>query len=105
MKLNELAPAPGSRKTRKRVGRGVGSGFGKTGARRRCWSAENHPIHPLFDGRDLCNTGVWHRPVVAVWQFSWIGTFFRGGSDSGYRLCLADGHCDGYGFAAAHVDW
>ncbi|MDM8542202.1 50S ribosomal protein L15 [Desulfococcaceae bacterium HSG9] len=33
MKLNELAPAPGSRKTRKRVGRGVGSGFGKTAGR------------------------------------------------------------------------
>ncbi|MDX1576335.1 MAG: 50S ribosomal protein L15 [Kiloniellales bacterium] len=30
MKLNELAPAPGSRKPRKRVGRGIGSGLGKT---------------------------------------------------------------------------
>jgi large subunit ribosomal protein L15 len=30
MKLNELAPAPGSRKARKRVGRGIGSGSGKT---------------------------------------------------------------------------
>ena len=30
MKLNELAPAPGSRKARKRVGRGIGSGLGKT---------------------------------------------------------------------------
>ena len=33
MKLNELSPAAGSRKTRKRVGRGVGSGFGKTAGR------------------------------------------------------------------------
>ena len=33
MKLNELSPAPGSRKKRKRVGRGVGSGFGKTAGR------------------------------------------------------------------------
>ena len=33
MKLNELKPAPGSTKQRKRVGRGVGSGKGKTGGR------------------------------------------------------------------------
>ena len=30
MRLNELKPAPGSGKTRKRVGRGMGSGHGKT---------------------------------------------------------------------------
>lgn len=30
MKLNELSPAAGSKKDRKRVGRGTGSGFGKT---------------------------------------------------------------------------
>jgi len=30
MKLNELSPAKGSRKPRKRLGRGVGSGAGKT---------------------------------------------------------------------------
>jgi large subunit ribosomal protein L15 len=30
MKLNELKPAPGSRSARKRVGRGTGSGLGKT---------------------------------------------------------------------------
>jgi large subunit ribosomal protein L15 len=33
MKLNELAPAKGSRKTPKRLGRGVGSGRGKTAGR------------------------------------------------------------------------
>ena len=33
MKLHELAPAEGSRKARKRVGRGVGSGNGKTAGR------------------------------------------------------------------------
>lgn len=33
MKLNSLRPAEGSRKTRKRVGRGIGSGFGKTAGR------------------------------------------------------------------------
>jgi len=30
MKLHELSPGPGSRKNRKRLGRGVGSGQGKT---------------------------------------------------------------------------
>ena len=33
MKLNELSPAEGSKKNRKRVGRGIGSGFGKTAGR------------------------------------------------------------------------
>ncbi|MGV8960906.1 MAG: 50S ribosomal protein L15 [Stenotrophomonas sp.] len=30
MRLNELSPAPGARKERTRVGRGIGSGLGKT---------------------------------------------------------------------------
>ncbi len=33
MKLHELSDRPGSRKTRKRIGRGIGSGKGKTGGR------------------------------------------------------------------------
>ena len=33
MKLNTLSPAPGSRPSGKRVGRGIGSGLGKTGGR------------------------------------------------------------------------
>jgi large subunit ribosomal protein L15 len=33
MKLNELSPAKGSRKASKRIGRGVGSGSGKTAGR------------------------------------------------------------------------
>ena len=33
MKLNTLKPAPGSRKDAKRVGRGIGSGYGKTAGR------------------------------------------------------------------------
>ena len=33
MKLNELSPAKGSHKARKRLGRGVGSGSGKTAGR------------------------------------------------------------------------
>ncbi len=33
MRLNDLSPSPGSRPTRKRVGRGEGSGIGKTAGR------------------------------------------------------------------------
>ncbi len=33
MKLNEIAPRPGARKKRFRIGRGIGSGAGKTGGR------------------------------------------------------------------------
>ena len=33
MRLNTLKPAPGSKKSRHRVGRGVGSGWGKTAGR------------------------------------------------------------------------
>lgn len=33
MHLNTLAPAPGAKKSSKRVGRGIGSGLGKTGGR------------------------------------------------------------------------
>jgi large subunit ribosomal protein L15 len=33
MKLHDLRPDPGSRKKRKRVGRGTGSGYGKTAGR------------------------------------------------------------------------
>ena len=33
MKLHELKPSEGSRQTKKRVGRGIGSGFGKTSGR------------------------------------------------------------------------
>jgi large subunit ribosomal protein L15 len=33
MKLNTIAPAEGAKKERRRVGRGIGSGLGKTGGR------------------------------------------------------------------------
>src|SRR5260370_3010666 len=33
MKLNQIADRPGSRKKRQRIGRGIGSGMGKTGGR------------------------------------------------------------------------
>ena len=55
MKLNELRDNPGARPTRKRLGRGIGSGLGKTsgkghkGARAR----KSNPKPPFFEGGQM----------------------------------------------------
>jgi len=55
MKLNELKPAPGSVRSKKRVGRGIGSGHGKTAGRghkgRRSRSGGNTP--PGYEGGQM----------------------------------------------------
>lgn len=55
MKLHELKPDPGSKKTRKRVGRGIAAGQGKTAGRgtkgQRARSGGNLP--PYFEGGQL----------------------------------------------------
>jgi large subunit ribosomal protein L15 len=55
MKLNELSPPPGSRKTRKRVGRGVGSGAGKTAGRgtKGHNSRSGGGVRPGFEGGQM----------------------------------------------------
>ena len=52
MKLNELTPAPGSRHARKRVGRGIGSGLGKTSTRgsKGQWARSGGGVRPGFEG-------------------------------------------------------
>lgn len=52
MKLNTMHPAVGATKTRKRVGRGVGSGTGKTsGAGEKGQNARSGGgVHPWFEG-------------------------------------------------------
>lgn len=52
MKLHELTPAPGSRQTRKRVGRGIGSGMGKTATRghKGQWARSGGGVRPGFEG-------------------------------------------------------
>lgn len=52
MKLHDLAPAPGSRHTRKRVGRGTGSGMGKTSTRgqKGQWARSGGGVRPGFEG-------------------------------------------------------
>ena len=52
MKLHELSPAPGSRKTPRRVGRGNGSGLGKTSGRGQKGqkSRSGGGVRPGFEG-------------------------------------------------------
>lgn len=55
MNLFELKPAPGSTKNRKRVGRGTGSGHGKTSTRgsKGQWSRSGGGVRPGFEGGQL----------------------------------------------------
>ena len=52
MRVHDLSPADGSRKKRKRVGRGPGSGHGKTSCRghKGQKSRSGGGVHPLFEG-------------------------------------------------------
>lgn len=52
MKLHELTPAPGSRHSRKRLGRGTGSGLGKTSGRghKGQWARSGGGVRPGFEG-------------------------------------------------------
>ena len=55
MKLSELKPAPGSKKAPKRVGRGCGSGTGKTSARGQKGqkSRSGGGVRPGFEGGQM----------------------------------------------------
>lgn len=77
MQLNELKPAPGSRRQRKRLGRGVGSGTGKTAGRgtkghnsrsgggvRPGYEGGQMPIHRRLPKRGFKN--LFKKTVVAV---------------------------------------
>lgn len=46
MRLNTLSPAAGSKPSKKRLGRGIGSGLGKTGGRGH--KGQNHVLAALF---------------------------------------------------------
>ncbi|MCG8566246.1 MAG: 50S ribosomal protein L15 [Desulfobacterales bacterium] len=55
MQLHDLAPAPGSRKNRKRVGRGPGSGMGKTSTRghKGLKQRSGGSVRPGFEGGQM----------------------------------------------------
>ena len=51
--LSNLKPPPGSTKARKRVGRGEGSGKGKTAGRGTKGQGARNTIHPRFEGGQM----------------------------------------------------
>ena len=55
MRLNTLSPAPGAKTDRKRVGRGIGSGLGKTGGRghKGQKSRTGGSVRPGFEGGQM----------------------------------------------------
>lgn len=55
MRLNTLAPAPGSTHAKKRVGRGIGSGVGKTAGRghKGLKSRSGGSVRPGFEGGQM----------------------------------------------------
>lgn len=55
MRLNSLSPAPGSKKDAKRVGRGIGSGLGKTAGRghKGQKSRSGGKVSPGFEGGQM----------------------------------------------------
>lgn len=55
MKLNTIAPAPGSKPSPKRLGRGIGSGLGKTGGRghKGQKSRSGGKVKPGFEGGQM----------------------------------------------------
>lgn len=79
MKLNELSPEKGSKKSRKRVGRGVGSGWGKTSGRgskgfnsrsgggvRPGYEGGQMPIHRRLPKRGFTNIFKKHYVVINI---------------------------------------
>ncbi|MFR1758956.1 MAG: 50S ribosomal protein L15 [Christensenellaceae bacterium] len=55
MKLHELTPAPGSRTAEKRLGRGTGSGLGKTSGKghKGQWARSGGGVRPGFEGGQM----------------------------------------------------
>jgi large subunit ribosomal protein L15 len=55
MRLNTLSPAPGAKSAKKRVGRGIGSGLGKTGGRghKGQKSRSGGGVRPGFEGGQM----------------------------------------------------
>ncbi len=76
MKLDELRPALGSRTSRKRLGRGIGSGLGKTSGRghKGQWARSGGGVRPGFEGgqtplfRRLPKRGFSNYPFRKEWS-------------------------------------
>ena len=55
MKLNNMAPAPGAKTHSKRLGRGIGSGLGKTSGKghKGQWARSGGGVRPGFEGGQM----------------------------------------------------
>ena len=55
MKMHELSPAPGSRQAPKRLGRGIGSGLGKTSGKghKGQWARSGGGVRIGFEGGQM----------------------------------------------------
>ncbi|MCL2821635.1 MAG: 50S ribosomal protein L15 [Firmicutes bacterium] len=55
MKIGTLSPAPGARKERRRLGRGTGSGLGKTSGKghKGQWARSGGGVRPGFEGGQI----------------------------------------------------
>jgi len=55
MKIHDMSPAPGARKTKKRLGRGIGSGLGKTSGKghKGQWARSGGGVRPGFEGGQM----------------------------------------------------
>ncbi len=107
MQLNELKPAPGSRRQRKRLGRGVGSGTGKTAGRgtkghnsrsgggvRPGYEGGQMPIHRRLPKRGFTNI---FKKVVVIVNVGDLGRFENGATIDENALRergLVKGRCD-----------
>ncbi len=108
MRLNELSPAKGSRKSRKRLGRGVGSGRGKTAGRgtkghnsrsgggvRPGFEGGQMPIHRRLPKRGFTNI---FRKNIAVVNIRDLSRFEKNSivdEDALFNSCLVKGKIDG----------
>ncbi len=107
MQLNELKPVPGSRRQRKRLGRGVGSGTGKTAGRgtkgnnsrsgggvRPGYEGGQMPIHRRLPKRGFKNI---FKKIIAVVNIGDLKRFESGQTvdEAALRkMGLVKGRCD-----------
>lgn len=76
MQLHDVRPAPGSRHAKKRVGRGTGSGHGKTATRghKGQWARSGGGVRPGFEGgqmplqRRIPKRGFTNAPFKTVYE-------------------------------------
>lgn len=96
MRLHDLQPVPGSRHTRKRKGRGVGSGLGKTSTRghKGQWARAGGGVRPGFEGgqtpllRRVPKRGFTNAPFKKDWSIVNVGQLGRFASGTVVTLDL-----------------